>query len=276
MNRAVLLAAVLGLLLSSVPAGAEAPRVVTNSLGMKLAPIAAGQFQMGAEATLRDAGADERPVHPVQLSRPFHIGVYEVTQEEFRKVMSSSPSFFAADGPGKSLVKGLDTTGFPVDQVRFIDAVEFCRKLTGSAAEKKAGRFYRLPTEAEWEYALRAGTKTPYFWGTELKKGVDYSASVTRLSGVYYFPPVGSKKPNPWGLHDMSGSVYEYLLDRQRTYTKEPVVDPLGQIFGALRYDSHRGGVKIHRSAYRGTGTSFLSNKPYFGFRLVRAKPIKK
>ena len=93
MNRATLLAAVSGLLLSSVPAPAATPRVVTNSLGMKLAPIAAGQFQMGAEATLRDAGADERPIHPVRLSRPFHIGVHEVTQEEFRDGISLNSDF---------------------------------------------------------------------------------------------------------------------------------------------------------------------------------------
>ena len=242
MNRVMLLAAVSGLLLSSVPARAEAPRVVTNSLGMKLAPIAAGQFQMGAEATLRDAGADERPVHPVQLSRPFHIGVYEVTQEEFRKVMSSSPSFFAADGPGKSLVKGLDTTGFPVDQVRFIDAVEFCRNLSSSAAEKKAGRFYRLPTEAEWEYACRGGTQAAFHFGDSL------SATQANFNGKYPYRSrtgpfrarttrVGTFQPNAHGLYDMHGNVWEWCLDWYNVdaYRPAAVADPLGPLEGTSR-----------------------------------------
>ena len=129
MPRVILLSAVVfGFLLSS--ADAQSPRVVTNSLGMKLARISAGDFQMGAGPNLRDAGADEQPAHTVRLTRDFHIGVHEVTQQEFRDVMKFSHSFYAADGAGKSLVEGLDTKRFPAEQVRVVDAVEFCRKLT--------------------------------------------------------------------------------------------------------------------------------------------------
>ena len=130
MTRSSSLVLTLALLVPADPVLAESPKVVTNSLGMKLAPIAASEFLMGAGKAIRDAGADEQPAHRVRITRPFHIGVYEVTQDEFLRIMKFSHSFFATDGPGKSLVKGLDTKSFPAEQVRFVDAVEFCRKLS--------------------------------------------------------------------------------------------------------------------------------------------------
>ena len=99
----------LSLLATSTSGRAESPKVITNSIGMKFAPIAAAEFLMGAGKSIRDAGADEQPAHRVRITRPFHIGVYEVTQAEFVRIMKFSHSFFANDGPGKSLVKGLDT-----------------------------------------------------------------------------------------------------------------------------------------------------------------------
>ena len=278
MNRVMLSAAVSGLLLSSVPALAEIPRVVTNSLGMKLARISAGEFQMGAEKTIRDAGADERPAHPVRFTRPFHIGVHEVTQAEFLEVMKFSPSFFSTEGPGKSLVKGLDTKRFPADQVRFIDAVEFCRKLTASPAEKKAGHFYRLPTEAEWEYACRGGTGTAFPFGDSL------SATEANFNGKYPYRSrtgpfrarttrVGSFAANAYGLHDMHGNVWEWCLDWYNVdaYRTSSATDPLGPAKGTSRvirgggwYSDARDCRSSFRYAEHPLGTYYV-----MGFRVV-------
>jgi len=115
-----------------------------NSIGMRFVPIPAGTFTMG--------DAKHRPAHQVTLTKPFELGVYEVTQEQYEKVMGTNPSHF----------KGSQN---PVEKVSWDDAVEFCRKLSALPAEKSAGYEYRLPTEAEWEYACRAGTTTTYSFG---------------------------------------------------------------------------------------------------------------
>ena len=278
MNRLLPAGALLGLVLLPITTQAALPGVVTNSLGMKLAPIAAGEFQMGAEKTIRDAGADERPVHAVRLTRPFHIGVHEVTQEQFLKVMKSSPSFFANDGHGKGLVKGLDTSVFPADQVRFIDAVEFCRKLSASAEEKKAGRFYRLPTEAEWEYACRGGSVTAFHFGDSL------SAKQANFNGKYPYRSrtgefrartarVGSFAANAYGLYDMHGNVWEWCLDWYHVdaYRKPRATDPLGPATGTSRvirgggwYSDARDCRSSFRYAEHPLGTYYV-----MGFRVV-------
>ena len=120
--------------------------VITNSIGMKLKLIKAGEFMMGSEK----GNDDEKPVHKVKITRPFYIGVYEVTQAQYEKITGKNPSSFK--GPNK-----------PVEMVAWIEAVLFCKKLS-----KKEGVKYRLPTEAEWEYACRAGTRTVFYWGDEM------------------------------------------------------------------------------------------------------------
>ena len=138
--------------------------------------------------------------HQVALSRPFYLGIYEVTQAEYQRVMGDNPSRF----------KGATN---PVENISWEDAVEFCQRLSARPSEKAAGRVYRLPTEAEWEYACRAGTATKYSFGTV--------ATATQFGSYAWFSgnagktthPVGQKSPNPWGLYDKYGNVAEYCLD---------------------------------------------------------------
>ena len=149
------------------------PVEVTNSIGMKLALIPPGEFDMGSPQELIDAEFEatpkddkwyldhlpgEGPRHHVRITRPFYLGMYPVTQEEYQKVMRASPSWFSATGKGKDAVGGHDTERFPVETVSWTDADEFCSRLSEMAEEKSAGRRYRLPSEAQWEYACRAGS----------------------------------------------------------------------------------------------------------------------
>ena len=111
---------------------------------------------------------DDEEQHEVEITRPFYMGMYTVTQAEYEEVMGQNPSYFSATGDGKDKVAGMDTRQFPVEMVTWNDAVEFCRKLSQLPAEQQAGRVYRLPTEAEWEYSCRAGTTTPFHFGNSL------------------------------------------------------------------------------------------------------------
>ena len=162
--------------------------VITNSIGMKLVLIPAGEFMMGSPDS--DVKA-EKPQHQVRITKPFYLGVNEVTQEQYERVMGNNPSYFKGD-PQR-----------PVETVAWDDAVEFCRMLT-----KKEGVTYRLPTEAEWEYACRAGTTTRYSFGDDPKNMSDYAWCRQNSDGKSH--PVGQKKPNAWGLYDMHGNVWEW------------------------------------------------------------------
>ncbi len=151
----------------------------TNSIGMKLVFIPPGEFEMGSsqeliEEELKSAGedkwyrehlADEEPRHRVRITRPFYLGMYLVTQEEYQRVMGANPSAFSATGNSKDKVAGQDTKQFPVEMVPWQDADEFCSRLSETAAEKSAGRRYRLPSEAQWEYACRAGSTGRFSFG---------------------------------------------------------------------------------------------------------------
>ena len=278
MTRSSMVVLALSLLATSTSGRAESPKVITNSIGMKFAPIAAAEFLMGAGKSIRDAGADEQPAHRVRITRPFHIGVYEVTQAEFVRIMKFSHSFFANDGPGKSLVKGLDTKSFPAEQVRFVDAVEFCRKLSALPAEKRAGRFYRLPTEAEWELACRGGTDTAFHFGDSL------SSEQANFSGKYPYRAltgpfrarttrVGQFPANAFGLHDMHGNVWEWCLDWYNVdyYDRTVAKDPLGPktatsrvIRGGGWYSDARDCRSSFRYAEHPLGTYYV-----MGFRVV-------
>src|SRR5262245_38422309 len=160
---------------------AAGPAALTNSIGMKLVRIPAGEFLMGSPDGDREARDDEKPRHRVRITRPFYLGAYEVTQGENRRVMGANPSFFSPTGPGRDRVKGLDADRLPVEQVTWHQAVAFCRKLSELPAEKKARRAYRLPTEAEWEYACRAGTTTQFAFGDSL------SSTQANFNGTYPF-----------------------------------------------------------------------------------------
>jgi formylglycine-generating enzyme required for sulfatase activity len=232
----------------SVPAIAQSAdeqpaRVVTNSIGMKLTRIPAGEFLMGSAESDPGAREDEKPQHRVQISKPFYMGVHEVTQAEFERIMETNPSSFTRAGLLKNAPDDLDCSRLPVDNVTWYAAVEFCRRLSNLPAEKEAGRVYRLPTEAEWEYACRAGTTTTFHFGDSL------SSTQANFNGALPFgdaeqgpflnrtATVGSYKPNAFGLYDMHGNLHEWCLDRfdRDYYRKSPAEDPRGPKKGTPR-----------------------------------------
>jgi formylglycine-generating enzyme required for sulfatase activity len=187
-----------------------AGKEITNSIGMKLVRIKPGKFIMGSPTDEKDRRDDEH-LHEVEITKAFYMGVYTVTQAEYKEVVGSNPSYFSADGGGKDKVKGLDTSKFPVEDVSWEEAVKFCEKLSGMAKEKAAGRVYRLPTECEWEYACRAGTKTRYYTGDDeddLKNAGWY-----RENSDGRTHKVGEKKANAFGLYDMHCNVRQWCSD---------------------------------------------------------------
>jgi formylglycine-generating enzyme required for sulfatase activity len=156
----------------------------------------------------------------VEISCPFYLSAYEVTQAQYKKVMGTNPSAFRAGGTSGAQVRGMRTDDFPVDSVSYGDAVAFCKKLSALPAEKAAQRFYRLPTEAEWEYACRAGTTTPFHFGKSLSSRQANFHGHLPAGGAARGPflrrpcKVGSYKPNAWGLYDMHGNVWEWVANR--------------------------------------------------------------
>jgi formylglycine-generating enzyme required for sulfatase activity len=179
---------------------------------MRFVRVPAGEFVMGSPADDPHADDDERPQHAVRISRPLYLGRYEVTQAEYRAVTGDNPSWFSPAGGGRDEVRGVDTSQYPVEFVTWDEAVDFCRRLTSLPVERAAGRSYRLPTEAEWEYAARAGTTTPFAFG----EGLAARDGVVRFEpsvGPPITRPVGSLRPNAWGLYDMHGNVWEWCAD---------------------------------------------------------------
>ena len=161
----------------------------------------------------------------------------------------------------------------PVEQVSWDEAVEFCRKLSELPEEKSAGYAYRLPTEAEWEYACRAGTTTKYSFGDSDSELDEYAwyGKAEALGGTTH--PVGEKKPNAWGLYDMHGNVWEWCQDWHGKYLSGPVTDPTGPSSGSFRVFRGGGWSFISqdcRSAFR-SGFSPGSRSHYLGFRVLRS-----
>lgn len=270
MTKLAVLAVVLTTCVLALPAfaaeadSASTSKQLTNSLGMKFTTIPAGEFLMGSSpeeiaerrkqlnkrTDFGENGAkhqledlilieSEGPQHHVTISQAFWFGTYEVTQAEFQAVMGFNPSSFSATGGRAKVLAGLDTKKHPVDSVSWNDAVEFCRQLSSLEAEVAAGRSYRLPTEAEWEYAYRAGTRTTWYWGdeTEKKRRSRFEYPKMGTSTKPTTVPVGTLEPNPWGLYDMTGNVREWCADwfDLKAYTKDPVRDPVGPATGEMR-----------------------------------------
>jgi formylglycine-generating enzyme required for sulfatase activity len=205
-----------------------------DSIGMEFKLIPAGTFTMGDAS-----GEDDETPHEVTLTKPFKMGVHEVTQAQYEQLMGTNPSES----------KGADN---PVETLSWDDAVEFCRRLSELPAEKAAGNVYRLPTEAEWEYACRAGTTTKYSFGDDESELGDYAWYGVNSDQKTH--PVGSKKPNAWGLYDMYGNVWEWCQDWYGDYPSVSVTDPSGATSGSYRVG--RGGGWFNtagycRSAYR-------------------------
>jgi formylglycine-generating enzyme required for sulfatase activity len=268
--------------LSPAPGPGFLAKQYRNSVGMEFMLVPAGKFLMGspvAEASRRD-GEDQ---HEVEFIRPFYLGKYEVTQAEYEAVTGDNPSWFAPGGGGAARVAGRDTKRFPAEGVSWEDAVKFCEKLT--AQEKALGRRYRLPTEAEWEYACRAGTATPFHFGVALSSdranvdGTDPYGGAPR--GPYLERPavVGSYPPNAWGLYDMHGNVWEWCADwyDSEYYRRSPKQGPPGPGSGSgrvIRGGSWRSYPAYVRSANRASEAANNRGGDHnHGFRVLLVTP---
>ncbi len=238
---------------------------------MELVPVPAGEFMMGSPSSESGRGNDESR-HRVRITKPFYMSVTEVTQEQYRAIMGTNPSHFNGD------------SRLPVERVSWNDAVEFCRRLS-----ERTGMDARLPTEAEWEYACRAGSRTTYSFGDSPHSLGDYAwyEGNSQRAGIYLrnplggpyqgntTHPVGQKKPNAWGLYDMHGNVWEWCEDWYGAdyYANSAVEDPKGPGSGSSRIA--RGGAWDQnaancRSATRGTCAP-TNRFPNIGFRVVLA-----
>jgi serine/threonine protein kinase/formylglycine-generating enzyme required for sulfatase activity len=214
-----------------------------DGLKLEFVRIPAGEFLMGSPDGAPGAGADEKPQHRVKISKDFYMGKYLVTQEQYQKIMGWNPSFFSAGvfpaGEGRAQVAEMDTRRFPVENASWDDAQEFCQELL-----VRTGLVIALPTEAQWEYACRAGTITPFYFGTQSDGGQgNWNGNLpygTQQKGPYLARtcPVGSYRPNPWGLYDMGGNVMQWCTDYwgEHYYNEAPAVDPQGPAIGSPVY----------------------------------------
>jgi len=221
-----------------------------NSIGMKFTRIPAGEFMMGS---LSDD--NEGPVHKVTIGKPFYIGTYPVTQREWKAVMGDTPSFFKGDD-------------LPVENISWNDVQEFIQKLNKKEAIDK----YRLPSEAEWEYACRAGTTTKYCFGNDESKLGEYAWYDGNSGNKTH--PINLKKPNPWGLYDMHGNVWEWVQDIWHdSYNGAPTDGSVWKSGGdsnrVHRCGSWRFNAYYCQSAHRGSLCT-TQHYDFLGFRLLR------
>jgi|LSQX01.3.fsa_nt_gb formylglycine-generating enzyme required for sulfatase activity len=230
-------------------------------MNLELVWIDPGQFEMGSN----DGNDNEKPVHRVNITHGYWLGKTEITQAQWRSVMGSDPGHFKGDN-------------LPVENVSWEDCEKFCKKLTDR--EQKAGRLpngyvYRLPTEAEWEYAARGGIKS---------KGFEYAGGDNIDSFGWYYEnsmdkthPVGRKKPNELGLYDMSGSVYEWCYDKYGSYTSDDKTNPSGSLQSwcyVYRGGSWYLGASYCRTTFRDCLRP-LSFHAYLGLRVALAPIIR-
>jgi formylglycine-generating enzyme required for sulfatase activity len=248
--------------------------VETNSIGMKLTLIPPGEFTMGSPERETDRRTDEKQ-HLVRITKPFYLGTYAVTQSEYERLVGTNPSWLSSTGGGKEKVNGWDTSRFPVEKVSWDDAVEFCRILSA-----KEGKTYRLPTEAEWEYACRAGTTTPFSFGSSLNgRQANCNGNYpygTEEKGPFVddITPVGKYPSNAFGLYDMHGNAWQWCQDWYGLdyHSNSPTDDPQGPTSGALRV--FRGGCWYDSAVFcrsaRRNGGGPASRFNDLGFRVAR------
>ncbi len=188
-----------------------------NEVTMKVVLVPAGKFLMGSPEGEKDRNPDEGPQHEVTIGKPFYLGVYEVTQLQYQTMMGKNPA-------------GIKDGHHPVVNVSWNEAVQFCEKVS-----VKTGKAVSLPTEAQWEYACRAGSKTRFCCGDDNAGETvgDYAWCAKNTGGMTH--PVGQKKPNAWGLYDMHGNVWEWCADWYAPYAGTAVVDPRGPDSGMSR-----------------------------------------
>ena len=237
--------------------------IFLNSIGMKFALIPPGKYLQGSLEDEEGRYRDERLQREVEVSQPFYLGVFAVTQEQYQRVMGGNPSYFSPTGDGRAEVVGLDTLLFPVEQVSEEDANAFCRKLSKLPEEQTENRVYRLPTEVEWEYAARAGTTTPFHFGKALGSARANFDGNYPYGGAARGPnlertcAVGSYPPNPFGLYDMHGNVDEWCSDVHGNH-----YDGYGRM---LRGGSWWFGARFCRAAY----TADPGSRNCSGFRVA-------
>ena len=228
--------------------------------------IPPNSFLMGSATNDLLRSVDEGPQTTVILTRGFWIGKFEVTQREYLAIMNTNPSFFPTNLDG------------PVSSVSWQDATNYCAKLTQlelAAGRIPAGSAYRLPTEAEWECAARAGTSTRYSYGDDPDDtNLGQYAWTTENAGLTVHP-VGQKLPNPWGLYDMYGNVWEWTLDWLGPLPGGSVTDPHGPPANEIGWKVIRGG-SFDQGGYRSATRYFFGNHPALkdwnlGFRVVLA-----
>ena len=222
---------------------------VKDGISIDMVRVEAGTFTMGATAEMKDPWKEEKPTHQVTLTNDYYIGKYEVTQALWQTVMGNNPSKFKGDN-------------LPVEHVSWKDCQKFLSKLN-----RITGKMFRLPTEAEWEYAARGGNKS---------RGYQYSGS-NNLSDVAWYDDnsgnkthaVGTKQPNELGIYDMSGNVLEWCQDRYGKYNSSSQINPTGVNSGSNRvFRGGRGNARSCRSSFRFGITPRFRNK-YLGLRLV-------
>jgi formylglycine-generating enzyme required for sulfatase activity len=229
-----------------------------NGVQMEFVRIPAGEFLMGSPDSDADAKDTEKPQHQVKITKDFYLGKYPVTQEQHQAVMGNNPSRFTPAGVGA--IAGTDARRLPVETVSWDDANEFCAKLTRLDKQK---RIFHVPTEAQWEYAARAGSTTRYFFGNKSGDLPEYAWFAENSGNRPH--EVGTLKPNLWGLYDMGGNVYQWCSDRlpdwhvgkDQYYAESPVEDPKGSPTGqfrAVRGGSWNDTPLACRSASRLTG----------------------
>jgi formylglycine-generating enzyme required for sulfatase activity/Tfp pilus assembly protein PilF len=230
-----------------------------NGVKLELVLIPAGEFMMGSPDSDKDAAPNEKPQHRVRITKPFYLGKYLVTQEQWEAVMGSNPS--QLKGPKN-----------PVEKVSWEDCQQFLGKLNAKSAV--GGGKFQLPSEAQWEYACRAGSTTKYCFGDDESKLGEYAWYNAKSGNT----PVGEKKPNAWGLYDVHGNVWEWCQDwwKDGYYKESPVDDPRGPTGGSRRV--LRGGgwhlvARDCRSALRGWSLPGIRSYD-LGFRVCQMESV--
>lgn len=235
---------------------------ITNSLGMTFVKIQSGKFYMGARAN----DPYETPLatlHGVTLTQDFYIGQFPIRKRDFKQVMKNAPANrFVGFNQGES-------DECPVVNVSWYDANEFCTLLSRMVVENEAGRSYRLPTEAEWEYCCRAGSEATFCFGDDARELPKYAWFEKNSRNKSQ--PVGMLRPNNWGLYDFHGNVAEWCSDWFEEFSGEDQVDPKGPATGeykVLRNGDWGGQVEELTCAMRNGGPP-EEFRPSRGFRVV-------